>query len=66
MFLSGLEKRPDLSVFFTNHVASTMHRFWEATYPNDYKKQISSDSWIKTYKNEIPYAMKVSISYIIN
>lgn len=65
LFLTGLEKkRPDLSVFFTNHVASTMHRFWEATYPNDYKNQISSDSWIKRYKNEIPYAMNVSIAYI--
>jgi len=41
-----------------------MHRFWEATYPNDYENQISSDNWIKTYKNEIPYAMQVSVSYI--
>ena len=65
LFLSALEKKlPDLAVFFTNHVASTMHRFWEATYPKDYKSQISTDNWIKTYKNEIPYAMQVSVSYI--
>ena len=25
--------KPDLSTFFSNHVASNMHRFWEATYP---------------------------------
>jgi len=56
--------KPDLSVFFTNHVASNMHRFWEATFPTDYQKQVSSKKWIKTYKNEIPEAMKTSREYI--
>lgn len=63
MSLQNIHK-PDLSVFFTNHVASNMHRFWEATFPLDYQKQVSSKKWIKTYKNEIPEAMKTSREYI--
>tara|TARA_A100001388_G_scaffold276701_1_gene265215 strand:+ start:10330 stop:11670 length:1341 start_codon:yes stop_codon:yes gene_type:complete len=65
IFVSLVKKNsPDLSVIFTNHVASAMHRFWEATYPEDYKKQVSSDSWIKTYKDEISFSMKSAKEYI--
>ena len=65
LFFSLLKKEsPDLSVFFTNHVASSMHRFWEASYPYEYNKQISSNEWINKYKNEIPYAMKTAKEYI--
>ena len=39
LFFSLMKKNsPDLSVFFTNHVACNMHRFWEATFPEDYEK----------------------------
>ena len=62
MFLTGLEKKDQFVCIFTNHVASTMHRFWETT-SNDYKNQISSDSWLRGIKMK-SYAMKVSISYI--
>ena len=31
--------KPSFTTFFTNHVASTMHRYWKDTYPNDYTKQ---------------------------
>ena len=66
VFMDLLHKNnPDFSCFFTNHVASNMHRFWEAKFPNDYSSQISSDKWIKRYKNEIDNAMK-DASYFIN
>lgn len=65
IFVSLVKKNsPDLSVIFTNHVASTMHRFWEAAYPEDYKQQVSSDSWINTYKDEISFSMKSAKEYI--
>ena len=32
--------KPDFSTFFANNVAASMHRYWEASYPNDYKKNI--------------------------
>ena len=64
-FLSFLKKtKPDFSTYFTNHVAASMHRFWEAYYPRDYKKLIHNHSWINRYKNEIPLAMKSTCNYI--
>ena len=56
---------PDFCTFFTNHVASNMHRFWEAKFPEDYPKEINLKRWKKRYKNEIDIAMQVS-SYFIN
>ena len=58
-------KNPDFCTFFTNHVASNMHRFWEAKFPEDYQKEINLKPWKKRYKNEIDIAMRVS-SYFIN
>ena len=55
---------PDLSVFFTNHVASSMHRFWEASFPEEYKKRVASEKWILKFKNEIPLAMETARNYI--
>lgn len=64
-FMDLLNKeKPDFSTFFTNHVASNMHRFWEATYPEDYKKKISSDNWINRYKNEIDFSMQKTCYFI--
>ena len=60
-----IKNKPDFSSFFTNHVASNMHRFWEAKYPSHYPKKISSQKWIKRYQNEIDNAM-ISTSYFIN
>ena len=66
VFMDLLHKNnPDFSNFFTNHVASNMHRFWEAKFPKDYSQQISSDKWIKRYKHEIDNAMRET-SYFIN
>ena len=51
-------KKPDYVSFFTNHVASSMHRYWPATFPEDYKKDIWGASWQKRYESEIIYAMR--------
>ena len=58
------KKKPNFSTFFTNHVASSMHRFWEASFPKDYKKLPHKKSWINRYKNEIKLAMKSTSKYI--
>ena len=37
VFMAHLERTgPDFSTFFSNHVASAMHRYWAAAYPEDY------------------------------
>lgn len=52
------QKKPACSTFFTNHVASAMHRYWPATFPDDYVSFVMPEKWIKTYKDEIWFAMK--------
>jgi hypothetical protein len=49
--------RPDFCTFFTNHVASAMHRYWAATYPGDYARMDFDADWRATYRGEIDYAM---------
>jgi len=51
------ESRPQFTTFFTNHVASAMHRYWAATFPRDYDHFEYSREWINTYGNEIEFAM---------
>ena len=59
LFYKALVKnRPDLTTFFTNHVASSMHRYWPATFPGDYKKFSMPEQWRRRYRNEIWHSMK--------
>jgi hypothetical protein len=61
LYMKQLEKtQPDFSTFFTNHVASAMHRYWAATFPQDYQEFGLEDAWVETYQAEIDYAMRQS------
>ncbi|QSE98438.1 hypothetical protein [Fulvivirga lutea] len=58
VFLKQLKKhKPQFSTFFSNHVAATMHRYWAATFPEDYEEYLLSDEWKNRYSKEIDYAM---------
>ena len=58
VFMAQLERsRPDFGTFFSNHVASAMHRYWAATYPTDYDKLDLDDDWTTAHAEEIPWAM---------
>ena len=58
VFLKQLKKhKPQFSTFFSNHVAATMHRYWAATFPEDYDEYLLSDEWKNKYSSEIDYAM---------
>lgn len=58
LFYKQLKKsRPAFATFFSNHVASAMHRYWAATFPDDYRENKLPSDWIDRYKNEIPYCM---------
>jgi hypothetical protein len=58
LFRAQLEARkPDAAFFFTNHVASAMHRYWPATFAQDYKATSWDDSWLKRFSGEVDYAM---------
>jgi hypothetical protein len=51
-------KRPDFATFFTNHVASSQHRYWAAAFPEEYDNLEMGRDWIETYNGEIVYTMK--------
>jgi hypothetical protein len=51
------DKKPDFVTFFTNHVASSMHRYWAALFPDEYENLDYDSEWIRTYSNEILFSM---------
>jgi len=50
-------KTPDAAFYFTNHVASSMHRYWPATFGGDYTQTEWKADWSKRFAGEIDYAM---------
>lgn len=50
--------RPDFATFFTNHVASAMHRYWAAAFPDDFERNEYGQDWIARYRCEIEFAMQ--------
>jgi len=58
LFMAQLEsKRPDAAFFFTNHVASSMHRYWPATFRDDYRETEWSAQWVRRFSGELDYTM---------
>jgi hypothetical protein len=55
-----VDTRPDVSFFFTNHVASSMHRYWPTVFPEDYESGKFDEKWKKQWSAEIPHAIKVA------
>lgn len=51
-------KKPEFTTFFTNHVASAMHRYWAATFPSDYDADKIKPEWQQNYRDEINFAMQ--------
>jgi hypothetical protein len=49
---------PDFVSFFTNHVASSLHRYWAATFPKDYEKFGFDSDWVRTFSREIQFTMQ--------
>jgi hypothetical protein len=61
IFMKQLEStRPSFSSFFTNHVASSMHRFWAASFPEEYAPDEFgyTEDWINTYRHELDWSMQ--------
>ncbi|MEM7413185.1 MAG: hypothetical protein AAF430_23345 [Myxococcota bacterium] len=58
LFMKQLERhRPAFSNFFTNHVASSMHRFWAAIFPDEYDALELGEEWQEQYGGEIDFCM---------
>jgi hypothetical protein len=59
-FKQQIDTRPDVSFFFTNHVASSMHRYWPTVFPEDYPDGKFDRSWLDKWKLEIPHSIRVA------
>jgi hypothetical protein len=60
IFMNQLETtRPAFCNFFSNHVASSMHRYWAAAFPDDFdpKEFGYEGEWVNRYRNEIEFTM---------
>ena len=58
VFMRQLQSvRPQFATFFTNHVASSMHRYWAASFPGDYENVEFPEDWMDTYAHEIDFSM---------
>jgi hypothetical protein len=58
VFFRQLDRtRPDFSTFFTNHVASSLHRYWAAAFPEDYDEVGFDAEWLNTFNSEILFTM---------
>lgn len=58
VFMRQLNKnRPDFTTFFTNHVASSMHRYWAAAFPDEYEELNYDAQWLSTFNEEIIFTM---------
>ena len=59
VFMKQLQDtRPQFCSFFTNHVASSLHRFWAAAFPDEYQEFGFDDAWVETYSKEIDFTMQ--------
>ena len=52
--------QPDVSFFFTNHVASSMHRYWPTIFPKDYQEGKFDKGWLEQWSKEIPHSVKIA------
>jgi hypothetical protein len=50
-------EQPHFVTFFSNHVAAAMHRYWAATFPEDYPEGSLDRDWVARYREEIAFAM---------
>ena len=58
LFMKQLRReRPEFSTVFTNHVASAMHRYWAALYPQDFDVLELDEEWQARFRGEIDFAM---------
>ena len=69
LFIKQLaSKQPDVAFYFTNHVASSMHRYWPTIFPKDYAEGKFDKGWISQWSQEIPHSVAVAnrqLEYLI-
>lgn len=54
----------DLAIFFTNHVAANMHRYWYGLFPEEYSLKLYDQEWVNKYSSEILVAIDMLDTFL--
>ena len=54
----------DLAIFFTNHIAANMHRYWYGLFPKEYSLKLYDQKWIDRYSSEIMVSLDLFDSFL--
>ncbi len=58
------QTQPQFATCFSNHVASAMHRYWAAAFPQHYTEYKMPEKWKQDYQGEIDFAMGVFDEFV--
>ena len=65
VFLKQLKSNDvDLAIFFTNHIAANMHRYWYGLFPEDYSLKLYDRKWMSKYSSEILVSVELLDSFL--
>jgi hypothetical protein len=59
-----VSESPEYCSFFSNHVAAAMHRFWAASFKEDFAEFDLPSTWVASYADEIDWAMEVADQFL--
>ena len=54
----------DLAVFFTNHIAGNMHRYWYGLFPEEYSLKLYDREWVDKYSFEIMVSLDLFDNFL--
>lgn len=54
----------DLAIFFTNHIAANMHRYWYGLFPEEYDLKLYDREWIDKYSSEIMVSLDLFDNFL--
>ena len=57
-------KDVDLGIFFTNHVAANMHRYWYGLFPEDYPIKLYDENWVNRFSQEILFSVRLLDNFL--
>ena len=67
VFIKQLKSKDvDLAIFFTNHIAANMHRYWYGLFPEDYSLKLYDEAWIEKYSSEILVSVELLDTFLGN
>lgn len=65
IFLKQIKSKDvDLGIFFTNHIAANMHRYWYGLFPEEYSLQLYDRKWMDKFSSEILVSVELLDNFL--